>query len=127
MHKKYLIKLDGNLIGHTYFESHDAPMGVVFGNFEFYNIDSGYEYFRDYCKKHGVLINQDDSNHKLLSTQHIEGLEIISENGTAIKGEATSVGGSDEDGFEIEVIGIPYPFYREEFKHHVDDYDNQFS
>ncbi|MEZ5427383.1 MAG: hypothetical protein R2747_14020 [Pyrinomonadaceae bacterium] len=126
MRKKYLIKLDGEVIGHTYFERHDAPMGVVLGDIKFEGIESGYAFFRDYCIKHNVPINQDEAEQKFIDTQHIEGIKIISEDGTEIKGEGICVRGFDEEGFEIDVFGIPYPFYGEEFKHHREDYDNQF-
>ena len=126
MRKKYLIKLDGNLIGQSYLEKHDAPMGVVFGDLQLYHIDSGYKFFRDYCEKHNVSINRDEAEYNYLDTQNIEGLEVIGEDGTVVKGEASSIRGFDDEGFEIEIIGIPYPFYGVEFKQHVEDYENQF-
>jgi hypothetical protein len=32
----------------------------------------------------------------------------------------------DTDGFEINVIGIPYPFYEEQFPNHVKEYNEKF-
>jgi hypothetical protein len=33
--------------------------------------------------------------------------------------------GMDSEGFEISVLGIPYPFYEEEFPHHVEKYQGK--
>lgn len=37
-----------------------------------------------------------------------------------------SPSGLKEDGDEIDVFGIPYPFYGDEFPHHQEAYRNQF-
>ncbi len=95
MRKKYFIKLEGNLIGHTYFERHDAPMGGVIGDIKFDGIDSGYKLFRNYCIEHNVPINQDEPKYKFLDTQNIKSLEVIGEDGAEIKGVGICVSGFD--------------------------------
>jgi hypothetical protein len=32
-----------------------------------------------------------------------------------------------DEGYEISILGIPYPFYKEEFPHHVKEYENMFN
>ena len=32
----------------------------------------------------------------------------------------------DNDGFEISIEGVPYPFYEKEFSHHREAYDDLF-
>ncbi len=126
MQKKYIIKLEGKVIGYTYFERADAPMGVVMGDIHFKEIESGYEFFRTYCQRSGTPINTDDKEHRFLDTQNIEKISVESEDGNIIKGLGVCVRGFDAEGFEIDVFGIPYPFYEEAFPHHSENYDNQF-
>ncbi len=33
----------------------------------------------------------------------------------------------DNEEYEISISGIPYPFYEEEFPHHVKEYENMFN
>ena len=127
MSKKYIVKLDGKYIGTTNLEKADAPMGVVFGLIEFEKINSPYKFFRDYCNKNNVIVNADEPEHELIDTQEINSLSVYNENGVEIKGEATLINGFKEEGYSIEIIGIPYPFYEEEFPHHREAYDNQFN
>lgn len=126
MRKKYIIKLEGKIIGHTFFERADPPMGVVTGEIRFTDIKSGYEFFLSYCRKNNITININDKKYKFIDTQNIESMSVEDENGLIIKGLSVCVSGFDDEGFEIDVIGIPYPFYGEEFKHHREAYDNQF-
>ena len=44
-----------------------------------------------------------------------------------IKGVGNQISGMDSDEFEISLEGVPYPFYEEEFPHHVKAYYNQFN
>ncbi len=126
MSNKYSINLDGARIGTTCLELADSPMGVVMGLIHFEKIESPYLFFRDYCKYNNVVVNEDEPEHELLDTQAIEGLSVFNEGGIEIKGMATSVRGFKEEGFYIDIIGIAYPFYGEEFPHHVEAYEKQF-
>jgi len=40
-----------------------------------------------------------------------------------IKGVSNQISGMDSEGFEITLIGVPYPIYKEEFPHHVKVYN----
>lgn len=57
-------------------------------------------------------------------TEHIK---VINEKGVEIAGVGGYVlEGMDNEGFEISIAGIGYPFYAQEFPQHVSDYENQF-
>jgi len=122
--KQYDIFLDDKLIGTTELEKADAPMGVVFGNIKLYENSSGYEYFKSYCMTNGIEIINDYPEDKLIATSDIPTLKIINSDGVEIKGQGTSIDGMDSDVFEITILGIPYPFYEEEFPHHVIAYED---
>ncbi|CAN5304608.1 hypothetical protein BH10ACI1_BH10ACI1_29170 [soil metagenome] len=123
MQKKYLVKLDDKIIGFSYLEMNDAPMGVVFGKIYFEHILSGYEFFSNYCKEHNIPTNEDDSETRSIDTQTIKSLTVIGEDGTEINGIGAAVTGFGDE-FEVEILGVPYPFYGEEFPHHVEAYEN---
>jgi hypothetical protein len=124
--KRYDIFLDDKIIGTTELEKADAPMGVVFGDIELHEISSGYEFFKSYCMTNGIEIINDYPEDKLIATSHIPTMKIMNSNGVEIKGQGTSIDGMDSDVFEVTILGIPYPFYEEEFPHHVKAYEDQF-
>ncbi|RZJ98831.1 MAG: hypothetical protein EOO46_23920 [Flavobacterium sp.] len=74
----------------------------------------------------GIEIINDYPEDKLIATSDIPTLKIINSDGVEIKGQGTSIEGMDSDVFEITILGIPYPFYEEEFPHHVKAYEDQF-
>lgn len=125
MRAKYSIELNGKYIGYTFFESHDASMGCVLGEIVFENIDSGYEFFSAYCRKNNIVVNDDVPEEQFITTQSIEGLKAFNREGIEIKGVGACIEGF-EDKFQIDVFGISYPFYEEEFPHHVEDDKNRF-
>jgi len=124
--KRYDIFLDDKIIGATELEKADATMGVVFGSMLLCNISSGYEFFKSYCMTNGLEINSDYPEDKLITVSDIPTLKIIDSDGVEIIGQGTSISGMDSDVFEIAILGIPYPFYEEEFPHHVKAYEDQF-
>jgi hypothetical protein len=126
MDKKYRIELDGNLVGYTYFESADAPMGAVIGKIQFEGISSPYSLFKNHCVEHGVSLNEDDPEIEAIFTQSIGGLRVYRDDGHEIKGAGATIIGFKQEGYEIDVFGISYPFYGEEFKHHWEAYQRQF-
>ncbi len=127
MNKKYLIEIDGKLIGYSDLEKADAPMGVAFGLIEFNGIESPYEFFKEYCLKNNIVINTDDPEFEFIDTQVISGLKVFRQDRLEIKGVAgNAITGMKEDGYEISILGINYPFYEEEFPHHVKEYENMF-
>ncbi len=108
--KKYTIELDGKPIAITYLEKADPPMGVVGGKIIFDRITS------DRDRETGLIL-----------TRSIDSLKVFTEDRTEIKGLGAYIEGlDDEDGFEIVILGIAYPFYDREFPHHVNGYQNQF-
>ena len=122
----YNILLDNKKIGTTELEKADAPMGLVFGKINFINIDSGYYFFKTYCQTTNIKIVTDYPEDKFISTADIPNLKILNQNEIEIKGEGISIEGMDSDTFDITVLGIPYPFYEEEFPHHVKAYNEMF-
>lgn len=123
--KKYHVLLDGEEIGTTMLEHADAPMGVVFGVLHLHSITTPYSFFQNYCREHGVQVSMDDAEAQLISTYDIPGMQVVAPDGTVVKGMSTYVSGMDE-AFEINILGIAYPFYEEQFPQHVAAYKNQF-
>ena len=127
MNKKYLIKIEGKLIGYSDLEKADAPMGVAFGLIEFNGIVSPYEFLREYCLNNQIELATHYPEDKMISTMSIPELKITSDNGIEIKGIGNQITGMDNEEYEISIFGIPYPFYEEEFPHHVKKYENMFN
>jgi hypothetical protein len=125
MNKHYDVLLDNKKIGITYLEKADPPMGVVFGQLYFTHIYSGYDFFKQYCLTHQIEIT-DYPAEKGISTRQILNLQVFNTKGNEIKGMACSIDGMDSDEFQITIIGISYPFYEEEFPHHVQTYNGLF-
>ena len=124
--KNYSIYLNGDLIGTTRLEKADPPMGVVFGIISFIDSNIGYNFFKEYCKSNGIQLANDYPEDKLISTRTIDSLIIRNEQGIEIKGVGNQISGMDSEGFEISIEGIAYPFYEEEFPHHVKAYNEMF-
>jgi hypothetical protein len=125
MKKIYDILLDGKRIGTTRLEYADPPMGVVFGKADFFDIDSVYGFFKDYCNKREIEYT-DYPEDKLISTRTIPNLKVIDEGGIEIKGLGSHISGMDSDVYELTIEGIPYPFFAEQFPQHVKDYEERF-
>lgn len=124
--KHYNIFLDDKIIGTAELEKADVPMGVVFGNLTFNNIMSGYDFLKNYCLANHIEIISDYPEDKLIATADISTLKVFNQNGIEIKGEGTNITGMDNHTFEITILGIPYPFFEEEFPHHLKSYNDQF-
>jgi hypothetical protein len=124
----YRVELDGKMIGETEFEFADPPMGVVFGKIRFTTVDRPYSLFKDHCTSCGITINQDEEDIGLIDTPTIAGLKVFRADGIEIAGvPGASVIGFDDDGYEITILGVPYPFYEEEFPHHAKAYEERFA
>ena len=124
--KNYSIYLNDDLIGTTRLEKADAPMGVVFGIISFTESNIGYTFIKEYCESNGIQLTYDYPIDKLISTQTIENLSVKNDLGIEIKGIGNQISGMDGDAFEISIEGISYPFYEEEFPHHVKEYNEMF-
>jgi len=125
MGKIYDVFLDEQKIGVTELEKSDAPMGVVFGQIKFWNIVSGYDFFKQYCLKNAIDFT-DAPEDKFITTNNISNLEVTDKEGVEIKGIGTNISGIDSDTFDISILGISYPFYEEEFPHHLKTYRDMF-
>ncbi len=101
-------------------------MGVVFGIIRFTNIISGYDFLKKYCLENNTELADHYPEDKLISTRTIENLKVRNENGIEIKGLGNQISGMDGDEFEITLEGVAYPFFEEEFPHHVKAYNEQF-
>lgn len=122
----YSIYLGSFKLGTTKLEKSDPPMGVVFGVIEFSEESIGYSFIRDFCEAGNIQIAVDFPEDKLISTRTIESLIVKNEFGIEIKGIGNQITGMDSMGFEVSLEGVPYPFYEEEFPHHVKAYDEMF-
>ena len=114
----YTILLDNERIGTTDLEKADAAMGIVFGQINFININSGYDFFKNYCLINNIEAT-DYPKERLILTMNIPNLKVVDQNGNEITCQGSNVSGMDSDIFEISISGIPYPFYEKEFPHHV--------
>lgn len=118
MGKVYDILLDNIKIGVTKLENADVSMGVVFGRINFIDIDSGYAFFKTYCLKNDIEF-QHDIDTGLISSRTIPDLHVFDILGYEIKGDTCYIAGTDTDHFEIYIEAVPFPFYGQEFQHHV--------
>jgi len=124
--KRYDIFLDDKIIGTTELEKADAPMGVVFGRINFANIVVDYDFIKKYCLENNIELANDYPEDKLIFTRTIESLKVRNENGIEIKGLGNQISGMNGDEFEITLEGVSYPFFEDEFPHHVKAYNDQF-
>jgi len=125
MDKVYTMKLDGKAIGKTKLEKADVSMGVVFGMIIDINQKIDYVFLKSYCQNNEIGFD-DFPEDNLISTRAIDSMKVFSPDGIEIKGLGNQISGMDEDGFEITIEGISYPFYEEEFPHHVKAYNDMY-
>lgn len=124
----YRVVLDGKTIGETELEFADPPMGVVFGKIRLTVGDSLYSLFKAHCTSQEIPRNQDEEEIELIDTPTIDGLKVFRSDGIEIAGVlGASVSGFRDDGYEIAILGVPYPFYEEEFPHHTKAYEDRFA
>lgn len=121
----YSIFLDNNKIGTSLLDKADASMGCVFGQITFLDKNLNFDFFSKYCM-HNNIKAEEFPDDKFISTQTIPTLKVLNEAGTEIKGVGCYFAGMDSEGFEINIIGVPYPFFEEEFPHHVNADRNHF-
>ena len=125
MDRVYNILLDDKLIGTTTFEKADASMGVVFGKIKFLDITTPYNFLKSYCDRNKIGF-VDYPADKVISTRTIPTLKIMNDKGQEIIGLGNQISGMDSDSYELTIEGIPYPFYGDEFPHHVKADDERF-
>ncbi len=77
--------------------------------------------------RRNIVINTDDAEFEFIDTQVISELKVFRPDGLEIKGVAgNAICGMKEEGYEISILGIPYPFYSKEFPHHRKAYDSRY-
>lgn len=123
---EYSIHIGEIKLGSTKLEKADAPMGVVFGDIIFAEQNMGYDFIKNHCESMNIELATDFPEDKLISTMTIDNLIVTNEKGIEIKGVGNQISGMDSDVYEITLLGIPYPFYEEEFPHHVKAYNEKF-
>lgn len=126
MNKIYKILLDGKQIGTTQLENADTPMGVTFGEIRFSNEEVGYQYLLSYCMEKNILITEYPEDNFFQTHKSVESIKILNEDGIEIKGVGNQLSVIKDETCEISVQGIPYPFYEDEFPHHVKAYNEMF-
>ena len=123
----YRIELEGRLVGTTRLETADPPMGVIGGKVIFSIPDSPYSFFKSYCEARRISINRDEEEVEFIDTRNIDTLKVYRDDGIEIAGiPGDSISGFQADGYYVTILGVPYPFYEEEFPHHCEAYKNRF-
>lgn len=111
----YRVYLNGEEIGTALLKPSEPSMGVASGQILFQPGISPFHLFLDYCRTHGVQVNQTDAEFEFIDTQVIPGLKVVRSDGLEIQGFGSHIMGMKEEGYEIHIIGIAHPFYGEVF------------
>ena len=101
-------------------------MGVAFGEIQFSSEEVDYAYLLSYCKKKNILITEYPEDNFFQTHDSMKSLKILNEEGIEIKGVVNQLSVIKDETYEISLQGIPYPFYEEEFPHHVKSYNEMF-
>lgn len=101
-------------------------MGVVFGKIFFHGEVSLYALFLEHCRTHGVTINELDPDFEFIDTQCIPELRVYRKDGLELEGVGIHITGMKDEGYDVTILGVPYPFYGDEFPQHVARYESQF-
>lgn len=121
----YNILLDNEKIGTSQLEHADPPMGVVFGTITFSDTTFNFDFFSKYCADNKISADIDNDD-KIIVAATIPNIKVFNDKGIEVIGEGCSISGMDSDVYDITILGVPYPFYEEEFPHHVKAYDDKF-
>lgn len=98
-------------------------MGCVLGQIKLNDTKFGHDFFKEYCLKNKIEFDNYEDE-KIISTRDIPNLKVVDVNNIVIKGLSCFIDGMDSDAFYINLEGIPYPFYEEEFPNHVRTYND---
>jgi len=101
-------------------------MGVVCGVIHFEDQTFGYNFIKNYCQSKNIDLAIDYPEDKLISIMTIDTLVVKNEKGIEIVGVGSQIIGADSEGYEVFLLGVPYPFFEEEFPHHVKAYKEMF-
>jgi hypothetical protein len=119
----YTVKIENIDIGTTRFEFGDPPMGVVMGKLILAKPEGFFEYLVQYVRENSIQTTLYEPDVKCIATMIIPELKVYRNDGAEISGIGANIEGIDSDGYEITISGISYPFYGEEFPHHVEQYN----
>ncbi len=122
----YRIFLGDQEIGTTSLECGDPPMGVAWGVVTLREDVIPFDHFTAYCRAQNIKLNQSDSALGLIDTPFVPGLRVVRRDGVEIKGQGNCFFGFADEGYEISVLGISTAFFRQEFPHHCQRYEEQF-
>ncbi|PID90452.1 MAG: hypothetical protein CSA97_02800 [Bacteroidetes bacterium] len=126
MSAPYTIYLKDLPLGTTELEKADPPMGVVAGIIHFSDPSYGFDFLRAYCEENLVAHSVLDEGEKCLAISPIEQLVVRNHLGQEIPAAGNAIEGMEHEGFELTLLGVPYPFYGEEFPHHVQAYEQAY-
>jgi hypothetical protein len=122
MNKIYQIWLDNQLIGTSFLEFGDPPMGCVHGKIMPLVGGFGYDFIKDFYSKNLIDLAYDYPEDKIISTTATKKLRVLNPKGIEIESLGNQIYGMDGDCFEVSLEGVGYPFYEEEFPHHYAAY-----
>jgi hypothetical protein len=120
----YQIWLADTLIGTTLLEKADPPMGCVHGLILPIVEGFGYDFIKRTYATHQIGFAFDYPEDKVIVTFKNDLLTVVTPEGKVIESLGNQIGGMEEEGFNIRIEGVSYPFYAEEFPKQCADYDD---
>jgi hypothetical protein len=125
--KNYKILLNDKLFGTTKLEFGDPSMGVVFGQINFAEKNTGYDFIKQYCTDNLIEIQTDYPKDKLISTGTIVNLKVYNSENLELVGIGKSIEGMDSDYYTITILGLESVIYEKEFPEHIAEYEQKFN
>ena len=125
MHE-YQVWLEDTLIGTTFLEKADPPMGSVYGRIMPIIKDFGYDYVKQFYASRQIGFD-DFPDVQLITTRTTGFLKVITPEGKTIESLGNQICAVGNDEFEVSLEGVGYPFYAEEFPKHCADYERFYT
>ena len=119
----YEVYYNENLIARSKLECGDPPMGVVTGVLIFSKTINKFDFLKNLLKNEDIDIDEEE---KMIQTTANPSWTVLSPKGKKIEGVGTYLEGMESDGFYITILGVPYPFYEQEFPRHCKRYEEKF-
>lgn len=124
MTKEYKVFYKGELIGTTLLEKADPPMGVVYGELIVADLTSTYDRFLEMFKNAEIALDEYPEDGLFSTFESIKDLKVMNSEGIEIKGVGNQITFARAVLCEVSILGVSYPFYGEEFPHHVKAYED---